>query len=215
MLWHRPQTGRVERCTDEQGNAMTSAVPRLARRLGWDRNPLRRQADRMEAVVVTGLLAAFLIAAPWLGILGGRLADDAVRQQQRIERTWRQVPATLLQNAAVQAAPSARAGSAWVTARWTAPGGQRRAGEVAVRAPARAGQRRLIWVDPAGQLTGPPSGRTDVAVVVALGVLAATAGLACPFVLAGGCVRLILNRRRLADWESGWRAVGPRWSRLP
>jgi Protein of unknown function (DUF3592) len=194
---------------------MNRAMRRLARRLGWDRNPLRRPADRMEAAVVTGLLAGFLLAAPVLGVIAGRLADHAALREQQIERTWRQVPATLLESAASQAAVSESPDRAWVTARWTAPGGQRRTGVITVRSPARAGQRVRVWVDPSGQLTTPPSGRENTAVDVAFGVLSVTAVLACSLVLAGGCVRLILNRRRLADWESAWHAVGPRWTRLP
>jgi hypothetical protein len=46
---------------------------------------------------------------------------------------------------------------------------------------------------------------------------AATIGLAAPsflallLILAGWIVRLALNRRRLADWESEWNTVEPRW----
>ena len=46
---------------------------------------------------------------------------------------------------------------------------------------------------------------------------AVTVGLAMPgflallLILAGWLVRLALNRRRLADWESEWNTVEPRW----
>jgi len=39
--------------------------------LGWDRNPLRRRIDRVEAAVVAGLIAVFLISAPVLGAAAG------------------------------------------------------------------------------------------------------------------------------------------------
>jgi hypothetical protein len=35
--------------------------------------------------------------------------------------------------------------------------------------------------------------------------------LALLLMLAGWIVRVTLNRRRLADWESEWRVVEPRW----
>jgi hypothetical protein len=35
--------------------------------------------------------------------------------------------------------------------------------------------------------------------------------LALLLVLAGWIMRMILNRRRLADWENEWTAVEPRW----
>ena len=37
---------------------------RRSRMLGWDRNPLRRCIDRVEAAVVAGLIAAFLWVTP-------------------------------------------------------------------------------------------------------------------------------------------------------
>jgi hypothetical protein len=33
--------------------------------------------------------------------------------------------------------------------------------------------------------------------------------------LAGVATRLVLNRRRMADWDRAWRAIGPQWSRQP
>jgi hypothetical protein len=48
---------------------MKQAVTRLSRRLGWDRNPLRRRSDRVEAAVVAGR-----ITARW------RTPDHRVRQ---------------------------------------------------------------------------------------------------------------------------------------
>ena len=44
-------------------NPMKQAMTWLSRRLGCDRNPLRRRPDRVEAAVVAGLLAGFLIGA--------------------------------------------------------------------------------------------------------------------------------------------------------
>jgi hypothetical protein len=35
--------------------------------------------------------------------------------------------------------------------------------------------------------------------------------LALLLILAGWLVRLALNRRRRADWESEWNTVEPRW----
>jgi hypothetical protein len=39
--------------------------------LGWDRNPLRRRIDRVEAAVVAGLAVVFLAAAPVLMAVTG------------------------------------------------------------------------------------------------------------------------------------------------
>jgi hypothetical protein len=41
--------------------------------------------------------------------------------------------------------------------------------------------------------------------------LSAPVFLALLLILAGWLVRLALNRRRLADWETEWNTVEPRW----
>ena len=40
---------------------------RRSRMFGWDRNPLRRRIDRVEAGMLAGLIMAFLIGAPLPG----------------------------------------------------------------------------------------------------------------------------------------------------
>jgi len=99
--------------------------------LGWDRNPLRRRIDRVEAAVVAGLIAAFLISAPVLGAAAGHWSDSAGMREQRAEMAWRLVPATVHGNAQRQI-PSGPAGTVWMMARWTAPDGQARRGWISV-----------------------------------------------------------------------------------
>jgi hypothetical protein len=185
---------------------------RLARLLGWDRNSLRRRTDRQETAIVTGLLAAFLILAPVLAIVAGRVTDDAGLRQQHAERTWHQVPATLLQNADATSATSYDGSGAWIPARWTTPGGQRREGLILADASARAGQRVPVWIDGAGRLTGAPAARGQTKLNVAVAAAATPMILAVVLLLAGCVARMILNRRRLAGWEQAWRVVGPRWT---
>jgi len=95
--------------------------------LGWDRNPLRRRIDRVEAAVVAGLIAVFLICAPLLGAAAGHGSDSAAMREQRAEMAWRLVPATVHGNAQRQI-PSGPGGTVWMMARWTAPDGQARRG---------------------------------------------------------------------------------------
>src|SRR5215469_2191573 len=63
--------------------------------------------------------------------------------------------------AAVQKAVPAPAawGSSWVPARWTAPDGKARTGQIPVRVGVAAGQTFRLWVDAAGTPTGPPPGQ--------------------------------------------------------
>ena len=48
---------------------------------------------------------------------------------------------------------------------------------------------------------------------MSLAAAAGALGLACVLFLAGAAARVALDRRRLAGWETAWRAVGPQWSR--
>jgi hypothetical protein len=70
-----------------------------------------------------------------------------------------------------------------------------------------------IWVSRPGLLTGPPLQRRHLheRIVLAGALTTSVLGLVCA--LVGGAGRILLGRRRLADWDRAWRAVGPRWTR--
>src|SRR5215472_3882697 len=185
---------------------------RLARRLGLDGNPLRRRSDKIAACLALLLVALFLIGAPVVSMAAiGWVSRDAAAAQQAT-RSWRQVPA-VVQKAAPSTASSELFGYSLVVAKWTAPDGKARAGEIPVSAAVTAGQTIRLWVNAAGTPIDPPPSHELVvldeseAVVVAVIALGAVLlGLAC----AG---RWVLDRRRLARWEAGWAAVGPQWTR--
>ena len=183
---------------------------RLARGLRLDRNPLRRGSDRAETAMLGVLLAAFLAGAPFAAHAAGSWTyATSVREAQAQQATLRQVPATLLQAAAPWniGEPGAEA-----DARWTAPDGQERTGQIFVSSGAPAGSAVMVWVNQAGQLTDSPlqqsqvTGRADMARALAVAALAAALGIAG---LAG---RWALDRRRLTAWDAEWQATEPRWS---
>jgi hypothetical protein len=194
---------------------MNKVMRRLASQLGWDRNPLRRRVDWVETVMLTALLVIFLVGAPVLMIAAARVTDSVGVRQQHAERAWRQVPATLLQTAANQPDPSYGWDGAWLRARWRAPDGHRRVGLVAVGPSAVAGQQVRLWVDGAGRITSSPLRTYDIWADIVLAVVTVPIVMAVALSIAGGCVRALLNRRRLAGWDRAWHAVGPRWTRLP
>jgi hypothetical protein len=187
---------------------------RLARTLGWDRNPLRRRTDRIETVILTGLLGIFLIGAPVVAIMARHAALASGIQQQREERTWRQVPAVVQDRAAAR--PYELYGGLQdiaVLARWTTSGGHSREGWVLASQGARRGSRVRVWVNGSGMLTGPPLPSARVTGLSELAGVLAPAGLAAVLCTASCAGRFVLNRRRLAGWDRAWRAVGPQWSR--
>jgi hypothetical protein len=187
--------------------------PLANRTRGCARNPLRRHIDDVEHAIITGLVVLFLLAAPLLSIMTGRIADAAGLREQHAEQSWHQSQAVLLQSAA--AGLSSQDGgwdAAWVNARWAIPGGGSRTGVIAVALNAKAGQRVPIWVTGSGQVTHPPLSHDDVLDGIANAVLATVAGLAVLLALTAAAAKTEANRRRMAAWGSAWAVIGPRWT---
>jgi hypothetical protein len=185
-------------------------ILRFARGLGLGRNPLRRRSEALEARVVLGLLAAFLVSAPLLGIAAGRWADHAGLREQRQQRDWQQVSATLLRPAPGE---MIIAYGAWALARWTAPDGQVRTGDIAVTGNGWTGGKVSMWVDRQGWPTGPPLSHQQLADRAIGAAVLAPVGLALLLSGIGLLVHYLLNRRRLAGWEAAWASIGPHWTK--
>jgi hypothetical protein len=190
----------------------TGWLARLLRGRRLDRNPLRRGSDRAETVVLGALLAAFLAAAPFAAhAAGGWAHTRAVRDAQAQRASLVQVTATLVRTAPVLSGYGSTSGFA-VEARWRAPDGPVRTGELFVTADVAARHSTRIWVDRTGRLTGPPLSRDQVAGRAQLAVGVAVGCLAVVLITAAWLVRRGLDRRRMAAWDADWLANGPRWS---
>ena len=120
--------------------------------------------------------------------------------------------AVLLQAGPLYSGP-ARIGQA--EARWRDRGGDNRSGVLtAVSTPgimgAAAGARIPVWLDRSGQPVAPPGGQVAM-IVNALALGAAVAGgAAVTLLICYALCRLVLDRWRLAAWESAWSLTGPR-----
>jgi hypothetical protein len=184
---------------------------RATRFLWPGRNPLRRRWDRIEAAVLVGLAAAFVVAGPLAAVATGRAAHRAVLAQAHGEQRWHQVTAALTRDVQRLQSP----GGSFVLsvrARWTA-GGRARTGWIPVSPAQRRRGSAVVWVGPGGELTGPPGALADLDLEVGLAAASGALGLACVLFLAGAAARAQLDRRRLDGWAAAWRAVGPQWSR--
>jgi hypothetical protein len=183
----------------------------LARKLGLDGNPLRRRTDKIAAGAAALLLAVFLVGAPLLSVAAIGWAGRAGAADQRAERSWHQVPAVLLQ------APPAPArelvGYSRVQARWTAPDGRARTGQILVSTGLAAGQTVPLWVDVAGSPTGPPPTHRAAVASEATAAVVAAAALGVVLLCLAWAGRWVLDRRRLADWGVTWASVGPQWTK--
>jgi hypothetical protein len=191
-------------------NIANTCLGRLVRGRRLDRNALRRGSDRAETAMLGFLLAAFLAGAPFAAhVAGSWTYAAATREAQAQQAALRQVPATLLQAAGPW---SVSEGGAEAQARWKAPDGQVRTGQIFVTSGAPAGSTVMVWVDQAGHLTNSPLQHVQVTGRTAMARGLAVAGLAVTLIALGWAARWALDRRRLAAWDTEWLSTEPRWS---
>ena len=187
-------------------------MTRFLRGRRLDRNPLRRRSDRAETAVLATLLAAFLAGAPLAAHAAGNWAYVTLAQQAQAQRArLHQVEATLLQKV-VNVVGYGVGASFAVDARWRAPDGRIRTGEVFAPAGTPAGSTVQVWTDRTGRLADPPLNRAELAARAQLARELAVGALAVVLIMAGWLTRRALDRRRLAGWDAEWLANGPRWS---
>ncbi len=173
-----------------------------------DRNPLRRGSDRVETAVLAVLVIVFLVAAPFTALAVGSWALARAHQTQLAERASSyQVPALVLKLEAPSGGgyPSARA-------RWTAHDGKVVTGDIPVPLGAAVGSTQWQWTTADGQLTDPPLEDSQVtgqaSVAEGFGVFT----LAVLLTVTGLVTRWTLDKRRMAAWDTEWRANGPHWT---
>jgi hypothetical protein len=192
--------------------APTTTWTRVARRLGFDHNPLRRRLDLIDGWLVPAVITAFLTLGPLLAGGVGLWVHAGNAAAQRAERSWHEVQAVVL---APVPGPALSNGSnrwlVWAPARWTT-GGRTHTGNVPV--PAGTSQDAVVpvWLSRAGHVQVPPlsAGAARDRIVVA--AVLALASLAVLLTILAALARWLIDRRRLAGWEAAWRSVGPQWS---
>ena len=168
-----------------RGSARRASRPRRRLwRLILGRNELRRPCDRVEELAAALPAAAFLIAAVTAACFAGHLYQS-----------WH---ATAAHARPAVAAPP-RPGT---PATMTAPAIPK----------AAAGTPVPVWLDRRGQPVASPATTSGMVVTALFADLCLTAGAAVVLVLCYLLCRVVLDRRRLAKWESAWAAVGPRWT---
>ena len=190
-------------------------VARTARWLGFDRNPLRRRTDRIEAALRLVLVVLLVAAVPAAAVLAGQRADHLSLNRAYAQRAADHlVAAVLLEQAPATGSPDPYTSvqTAWVPARWQPPGLAARTGEVLAVAGARKGSTVRIWIDSSGAITDPPLDHRDIAGDVCVAVVATCLGSWLVLLASGALARRALDRRRLSAWDAEWRANGPHWS---
>jgi hypothetical protein len=191
------------------------SLARLVRWLGFDRNPLRRGTDRVEAALRLVMILLAVVAVPVAAVAAGRWADHyALHRAQAQRAVNHQVTAVLLEDAPATEIPSLYTSvhTAWVPARWQPPGQPPRTGEVLAVAGARKGSTVRTWIDPSGAVTDPPLDHRVVVGNVWVAVMATCLVSWVLLLAATALARRMLDRWRLRAWEAEWRTSGPLWS---
>jgi hypothetical protein len=187
---------------------------RCARWLGLDRNPLRRPADRVEAWLRLLMLALALTAVPAIAIGCGLIGNQMLTHRAQAQRhADHQVSAVITQQAPPAVVdPYVADPDVWVQARWMAPDGATRSGQILAPAGTQPGQTIPVWVNAVGQVVGPPPQHQNVmAESIMVGVIG---GCTLILLLMGlqAAARRTLDRQRLKAWDSEWQATGPLWT---
>jgi hypothetical protein len=176
-------------------------VARTLRGLWPDHNPLRRPSDRAEAGIIATLVVAFLAAAPLIALLAWRLTYSNTFTTLNAQHAgWHQVSAVLLKDA-----PSGPY-DAWVPARWTGPGEQRRTGVILAPQGTPAGATVRVWTSASGRPAAAPLAPFSAACQADLAAVIAVEFWALGLLCAGLVTHHILEVRRLAVWDTWWRA---------
>ncbi|MEV5983236.1 hypothetical protein [Streptomyces sp. NPDC052114] len=187
----------------------------------WRRNPLRRRSDVVEAWTTLVLGAVTVVGAPLAGVVAGSATYDTAAARAERQRAERHVVrGTLIRDApppAIGADGSEVRGTRLVTVRWTdrdATTHAARTRTATVKAPAGAlaGSKADVWLDARGRVTPAPLDEDE------LWGAATAAGVGAVFMVSavgGGtwlAVRVLAQRRRMAEWDRAWELTGPRWS---
>ncbi|WP_327115608.1 hypothetical protein OHB12_02065 [Nocardia sp. NBC_01730] len=184
-----------------------SMYRRTCRRVGLDRNPLRRKEDRLQAVVAMFLALVFLLVVPVLAVtVGGRVYHAETAAVQARTAQLHQVDATVIETGkAPLYAPIMPARVSWKDADSVTHTGDYQSTTVV-----EPGSTVSIWLNEGGTIVEPPSSTQAASKAV---LLTSGAAFGVFVVLAGNyfLLRRGLDRRRLHKWESEWTAADLTW----
>ncbi|MFE3290686.1 hypothetical protein [Rhodococcus sp. NPDC059234] len=174
----------------------------LRRSLRPRADPLLRRSDRVEALLVVGLLVLAIVLIPvavWLGGRSGESQRDLARAQAR---EYSMVTATTVGAAASASAPTDYVAVPVETAPATwSWGHESRRGDVRVDRDAPAGTQVQIWVDAHGDKAAAPITASAAATsAVVVGLFAWTSAMMAAAAVVASA-RALLNRRRDGQWS--------------
>lgn len=172
-------------------------------------NALRRTSDRFELWFRRVLVAVLVLGLPAAAAGAGLTAYEASMRTARAQAAERhQVTARLTAGADSDDEWAKRP----ARIRWTDPDGGVRTGATLVKPGTPQGATVRVWVTRDGTVTGPPTSALNATTRGwVVGGMAAF-GLAAGSWAAWAGMRLVLDRRRYAQWDAEWDLLEPRWS---
>lgn len=173
--------------------------------------PLMRRSDRVESAFRLLLLGALLVAVPVALLVGSAVRHGQLRLAAQQAESRHAVHAVVLADPDV---PDGAGPDTFVQTPvgWTTAHGTRKTATVPVPVTDRADDRVVVWLTPAGQVTGPPLDPREAADNAVVGGILAGVGVLLVAWALLGLSRLALNARRSRQWQVDWQAVEPLWT---
>ncbi|TYK48082.1 Rv1733c family protein [Actinomadura decatromicini] len=179
-------------------------LTRLRRRLGLERNELRRPIDRVQRTIALALLVLLLGAAPPLAAWTSSWSYEAGSRAEHAERANRhQVVATVVATGGIGSSGD-RYIHETVQATWPGKDGKPRTGTLPSWKNAKPGAQRAIWVDRAGEPSVRPRPHSRTVTDAAYAGAATVLGCGLPVLLGYLLVRRRCDRLRDDMWEADW-----------
>jgi hypothetical protein len=175
-------------------------------------NPLRRTSDRIESWFFRFLMLVLALGLPVASASAGLTAyESSMRTVQAQSADRQEVTARLTSDT-----EAARGGAAdalqRAQVRWTDKDGKERTGTASVKSGAPKGATVRVWVDREETISSPPiTADNATATGWLVGAMTAVAVATWVFAARAG-MRLVLDRRRYAQWGTDWDLVEPLWS---
>lgn len=187
---------------------------RVFRGARLDRNPLRRATDRLETCLLAGLFAGLAAGAPFIAQAAAHASYAQALYARQEQLASRHEVRAVLTVASPRLSGYSLSASVLTEATWTSVTGVRRSGEVPAPPGSPAGTAVLVWTDDGtGYLDSPPLTVAEAAGQADAATLGAVTAAGLVYVAGFWAIRRVLNRRRMAAWESDWLATAPAWNR--
>ncbi|HEY5877494.1 MAG TPA: hypothetical protein VIU11_01200 [Nakamurella sp.] len=174
------------------------------------RSPLARGFDRAEAALTWSMFAVLALALPILAVIGSVLWSDLAARATAEAASVKAVDAVLTEDATydIVSAGSVVTGVS-AEATWTGRDAVAVNGRIDALPSSRAGDRVVIWLDPADQKVAAPFTTTDAAIQAVLTVVGGWILLGLLLTAVWWMVRRRLDRRRWQAWATEWARVEP------